>query len=136
MPYVTDTHALIWHMTDDPELSIKAKEIFQKVDSAQEYIFIPCIIFFELLYLVEKNRIAVDYDSIMTMISSSNNYRVEPLCLRIIEKSRMIPMEKVRDPWDRLIAATSMHLSLPLITRDKSLRKKELGRKIGLETIW
>jgi PIN domain nuclease of toxin-antitoxin system len=136
MPYVTDTHALIWHMTDDAELSVKAKEIFNKVDSAQEHIFIPCIIFLELLYLVEKNRIPVDFDSVITMISSSKNYRVEPLCLPIIEKSRTIPMEKVTDPWDRLIAATSMHLSLPLITRDKTLRKKELGKKIGLETIW
>lgn len=50
MPYVTDTHTLIWYMTDDPNLSIKAK-------------------------------------------------------------SRKIPRETVADPWDRLIAATSMHLN-------------------------
>jgi len=48
----------------------------------------------------------------------------------VIEKSRMIAREEISDPWDRLIAATSMHLGFPLITRDRSLRK------IGLETVW
>lgn len=64
------------------------------------------------------------------MISSSKNYRVEPLCVPIIEKSRSIPRQRVADPWDRLIAATSMHLCFPLITRDESLKE------IGLEVIW
>lgn len=130
MPYVTDTHSLIWHMTDDAKLSIKAKRIFQKVDNFQDYIFIPCIVFFELLYLIEKKKIEADFGSFLAMISSSRNYRIEPLCLPIIEKSRKIPRERIADPWDRLIAATSVHLNLPLITRDESLRK------IGLEIVW
>jgi len=130
MPYVTDTHSLIWHMTDDPKLSIKAKRIFQKVDNMQEYIFIPCIIFFELLYLAEKKKITVDFDRFLAMVSSSKNYKIEPLCLPIIEKSRKIPRERIADPWDRLIAATSVYLNLPLITRGESLKK------IGLEIIW
>jgi len=125
MPFVTDTHPLLWHMTDDPRLSLRVKKIFDN-----DYIFIPCIVFFELLYLVEKKRIVSDFDSFITLVSSSENYNVEPLCLPIIETSKRIPRDKVTDPWDRLIAATSMHLSLPLITRDEALRD------IGLEVIW
>jgi PIN domain nuclease of toxin-antitoxin system len=41
----------------------------------------------------------------------------------------MIPRE-ISDPWDRLIAATSLHLKIPLITRDKYLHK------MGLKVIW
>jgi len=125
MPYVTDTHSLLWHMTDDPRLSSRVKKIFDN-----DYIFIPCIVFFELLYLVEKKRIVSDIDTFFAMVSSSENYKVEPLCLPIIENSRKIPREMVADPWDRLIAATSMHLRLPLITRDENLKE------IGLEVIW
>lgn len=125
MPFVTDTHPLLWHMTDDPRLSLKVKRIFD-----EDYIFIPCIVFFELLYLVEKKKIISDFDAFLAVVSSSENYNVEPLCLPIIEKSKRIPREKVADPWDRLIAATSMHLSLPLITRDEALKD------IGLEVIW
>jgi PIN domain nuclease of toxin-antitoxin system len=125
MSYVTDTHSLIWHMTDNPKLSKNARKIL-----SEEYIVIPCIIFFELLYLLEKKKIPVDFDSFLIMVSSSKNYKIEPICLPIIKKSRTIPKEIVTDPWDRLIAATSLHLKVPLITRDESLRK------IGLEVIW
>lgn len=62
------------------------------------------------------------------MVSSSNNYGVEPLCLPIIEASRKISMQ-VKDPWDRLIAATSLRLGLPLITRDRAL-------EAVTETVW
>jgi PIN domain nuclease of toxin-antitoxin system len=96
-------------MTDNPKFSIEARSIFRKVDDAKEHIFIPCIVFFELLYLIEKNKVAVDFDSFLMMVSSSRNYRIEPLCLPIIEESRKISREKIPDPWDRLIAATSMH---------------------------
>lgn len=130
MPYVTDTHSLIWHMTGDTKLSAKAKAIFENVDSGQDSIFIPCIVFFELFYLIEKKRIIVDFDNFISTVSASKNYKVEPLCLSIIKESRAIPKEMVSDPWDRIIAATSIYLGFPLITRDKSLRK------IGLKTIW
>lgn len=130
MPYVTDTHSLVWHMTNNPKLSKKAKRIFEKVDNIQECIFVPCIVFFELLYLVEKKKIFIDLDSFLPMLSSSKNYRIEPLCLSIIEKSRSIPREKILDPWDRLIAATSLHLNLPLITQDDSMKE------VGLKVVW
>jgi len=130
MPYVTDTHSIVWYMTDDPKLSKEAKRIFRKVDSGEDYIFIPCIVFFELLYLTEKKKLTIDFDNFIAMLFLSKNYKVEPLCLPIIEKSKAISRRKIPDPWDRLIAATSMHLNLPLITRDKSLRK------IGLRVIW
>ncbi len=130
MPYVTDTHSIVWHMADDPKLSKEARRVFQKTDGGLGYIYIPCIVFFELLYLVEKKKIEVGFNDFVNSASSSKNYKVEPLCLPIIEKSRTIPRRKIPDPWDRLIAATSLHLGYPLITRDKALRK------MGFDTVW
>lgn len=130
MPYATDTHALVWHITDDPNLSAKAKKAFEKVDRGEDYIAIPCIVLFEIFYLREKKRIPVDLNTILEMVSSSWNYWVEPLCVPIIEKSSMIPREKISDPWDRLIAATSLYLGIPLISRDRILHK------FGLDVLW
>lgn len=130
MPYVTDTHSLVWHTLDDPKLSIGAKKVFKEADNAKEEIVIPCIVLFELLYLIEKKKLLADFDSFLALLSQSKNYRIEPLCLPIIEKSKIIPRDSIADPWDRLIAATSLHLSLPLITRDESLGK------VGLKVIW
>lgn len=126
MPYVTDTHSLVWFLTDDPNLPVRAKAIFRKVDNFQETVFIPCIVFFELCYLIEKKRITLDFDQFVRLVSCSTNYKIEPLCLPIIEKSRRISRSDVPDPWDRLIVATSLHLNLPLITRDKSFKNIEI----------
>jgi PIN domain nuclease of toxin-antitoxin system len=130
VPYVTDTHALIWHLVDPPQLSDRARRIFERTDRDEERIFIPCITFFELLYLTEKKKVPADFKTLTEMVASSENYRVEPLCLPVIERAREIPKATVPDPWDRLIAATSLHLGLPLITRDRRLRE------IGIEIIW
>lgn len=129
MPYVTDTHSLVWHLTADPKLSATARKLFTNVDNSRDAIFIPCIVFFELLYLIEKKKINVPFDTFVNLLSTSQNYKVEPMCLPIIEKARQISRKSVKDPWDRLIAATSIHLNLPLITRDRSLGK------LGIKTI-
>lgn len=132
MPYVADTHSLVWHMTDDPRLSERVKEIYEQADLGRDLIIVPCIAFFELLYLVEKGKLGIDLDHFIDMVSSARNYRVEPLCIPVIQRSRTIPRERIPDPWDRLIAATSIHLGLPLITRDESLHRV---RVIGLEVL-
>ncbi len=130
MPYVTDTHSLIWYFTDDPQLSIRARAIFQEADNFQDRIFVPCIVFFELLYLIEKKKIVIDFDDFLEMVAYSKNYKVEPLCLPIIENSRKISRSKIADPRNRIIAATLMHLNLPLITRDRVLSQ------IGIDVLW
>ncbi len=130
MPYVTDTHSLVWHMTDDPKLSPRAKTIFLGADEGDEQIVIPCIVFFELLYLTEKKRVLRSFSDLIAAVGSSRNYRVEPLCLPIIRKAVHVPWDKVADPWDRIIAATSLHVGLPLITRDRALEQ------VGLNIIW
>lgn len=130
MPFVTDTHPFVWYITDDPKLSARTKKIFEEVDDFRDQIFIPCIVFFELLYLVEKRKIHPSFEDLLALLPNSKNYRVEPLCLPIIRNSQQVPRDKVRDPWDRLIVATSLHLHLPLITRDENLRD------IGLDVVW
>ena len=130
MSFVTDTHSLIWYMTGDPRISPRVKEIFFDADNSAVSIIIPCIVFFEILYLIEKKKSKVNFQNFISRISVAENYKVEPLCVPIIEKCAAIPREKVQDPWDRLIAATSLHLKLPLLSKDEKLREA------GLEVIW
>jgi PIN domain nuclease of toxin-antitoxin system len=133
MPYVTDTHALVWHLTGDPKLSGKAKAVFERVDAAQEVLFVPCIVLYEIWVIVEKKKAALDFDAFLRTLSSSMYYRVEPLCTPVIEACLRIPRGIVRDPSDRLIAATSLHLGYPLITQDDLLRHLHLD---GFNVFW
>jgi predicted nucleic acid-binding protein len=58
-------------MTNDPNLSRKAKKIFSKADDAQVHIFIPCIVLFELLYLIEKKKVTANFKDFITKLSIS-----------------------------------------------------------------
>ena len=44
---VTDTHALIWYLEDNPKLSDAANEVFEQCDRGEIVIYIPtiCLIF-------------------------------------------------------------------------------------------
>lgn len=42
-----------------------------------------------------------------------------------------IPLDQLRDPYDRLILATAIALDVPLVTRDNKIRRLNL-----VETIW
>ena len=58
--FITDTHALIWHLQSNTNLSSKAQTIFAQADNGEVVIFIPTIVLVELIYLAEKGRIAQD----------------------------------------------------------------------------
>ncbi len=133
MPFVTDTHALVWHLTGDAKLSRKAKALFDRADGAQEIVFVPCIVLYEILVLVEKKKIGVDFGAFLRRLSAASHYRIEPICAPVIQACLKIPRDKVRDPSDRLIAATSLHLGVPLITRDDLLRHLFLD---GFNVVW
>jgi len=130
VPVVTDTHALVWHLTGDSRLSDNARRLFEDADQGRETVHIPCILLFELTYLVEKKRIGLDLACVVSRLKGASNYRVEPMCIPVIERSSSISRDAVPDPWDRLIAGTALHLGLPLITRDSALRA------LGIATVW
>jgi len=131
MAFVTDTHSLVWHMTNDSRLSKKAKKIFNLTDQAKEVIYIPCIVLFELIYLIEKKKINLNLNNLFQALSLSSNYKVEPLCIPVISEVSLIPKRMIKDPWDRVIIATSKYLDMPLITKDKNISKSGL-----LNVVW
>ena len=56
--------------------------------------------------------------------------RNTPLDLGVADSIRGIPRDLVPDMPDRIIAATALHLNLPLVTRDQRIRSAGIG------TIW
>ena len=58
--FVSDTHSLLWHLTEDPALSAVAKDAFLAADRGEAEIFIPSIVLVEVIYLTERRRVASD----------------------------------------------------------------------------
>ncbi len=47
--YVADTHALLWHLSNDPALSASAADLFRQADAGTVEIVIPSIVLMSLL---------------------------------------------------------------------------------------
>ncbi|MDQ1352504.1 MAG: hypothetical protein QG657_2810 [Acidobacteriota bacterium] len=125
--YVTDTHALIWHLTGNSKLSVKAKDIFQNADIGMHQIIIPSIVLIEMVYLVEKERIHnSSFDRILQLLENVNgSYEESPLNKETVKALQRIPRLEVPDMPDRIITATAYQLRLPLITRDEKIKKSK-----------
>jgi PIN domain nuclease of toxin-antitoxin system len=131
--YVTDTHALIWHLTEDDRLPNACRKIFSDADRSEEQIWIPAIVLVEVIYLVEKSRVPSNLvERMLTIIDPPRfGYIVAALDVNVARALIHIPREISPDMPDRIIAATAMTVDAPLLTKDSKLRKVP-----GLITIW
>ncbi|HET90690.1 MAG TPA: PIN domain-containing protein [Chloroflexi bacterium] len=126
--YVTDTHALLWHLSGDPLLSAPAADIFCQTDAGLAEIVIPSIVLVEVVYLCERQRVPDDrIERILALPDQpGSRYRVAPLDEAVVRALRRIPRAHAPDMPDRIIGATALCLGLPLITRDSKLIGSQL----------
>ncbi|MBM4425396.1 MAG: type II toxin-antitoxin system VapC family toxin [Chloroflexi bacterium] len=131
--FVTDTHALLWHLSNDSALSAQAGEKFRLADIGGGEIFIPSIVLVEVVFLAERQRVPserIDRIANLSVVPGSH-YHLVPLDMALIQTMRRIPREIVPEMPDRLIAATALLLGLPLITRDT-----RIAQLTTVECIW
>lgn len=114
--FVTDTHALLWHLTEDESLSKEAKEIFGRADKGEVDVVIPTTVLAEALFITEKHKVDLKFMEIIEDIRNSSNYLWYPLDLEVIMKCH--ELIKIPELHDRIIVATAMLLDAKLITKD------------------
>lgn len=129
---VTDTHALIWYLQNDARLSPTAAQYFDDCEYDGGRIRVPSICVVEIVYLSEKGRIPANtLDQLLKDLRAPDTVlEVVGLNLPIVLELRNIPRTSVPDMPDRIIAATTLYLKLPLISRDGQIQAS------GLATIW
>lgn len=123
--YVTDTHAFYRHLTGDPRLSTTARQILSEADDGQHRIWVPSIALIEMVYLVERGRLAADaVHQVFQLLSEiDGSYAVADLGLAIAKFLPRVPRSEVADMPDRIIVATALQLGLPLISRDEAIQR-------------
>ena len=126
---VSDTHALVWHLTSSPRLGSAAREAFAAADRGELRVYIPTIVAIEIIYLSERRRIPTEVleQVIARGTVPGGSYALWPLDAATISAVRVVPRASVPELPDRVILATAIALGLPLITDDHSIRSASLN---------
>jgi PIN domain nuclease of toxin-antitoxin system len=126
---VLNTHAWLWWVSKPSGLSRIAKRRIER-ESRLGISAISCL---EIATLVAKSRISLDRDTLEWLDAALMLPKVEllPLTPPIAVKASLLGNNFPGDPADRIIAATAIIESAPLVTKDGRIRDSEV-----VTTIW
>ena len=129
MNVVADTHTWIWAVTRSSNLSNLARTALESAD----IVLIPAICMWEVAMLDEKGKVEAmnGVRAFFEVAFVSGRMELTPLTPAIAARSAELGPGMHGDPADRLIAATALELSIPLVTRDQ-----RLARVPGLQVVW
>lgn len=121
MQYVTDTHPFLWYLSDDRRLGKHAKIVFDAAEHGEAAILIPTISLAESQYIAEKKKFSPPFLKVIQKIDDAKNFIPMPLDMAVIKEISLL--RKLPDIHDRIIVASALLLGVPLITKDKNIKK-------------
>lgn len=130
---VADTHTLIWYIFELPRLSPAALIALEQAVNEGNFIYFSAISIVEIAYLIERGRLAGEVLTRVLNAADDPNVGImlAPLDRNISATIQQIDRATVPDMPDRIIAATALSLSLPLVTRDAKIQGLTT-----IQTIW
>ena len=95
-------------------------------------VHVSAISLIETVYLVERRRLPLTALQRLrsALTDSKSGLLIASVDADVAAALQNIPRDVVPDMPDRIIAATALHLGVPLVTRDRRLQST------GIETIW
>lgn len=129
---VADTHTALWYLFGDPRLSARAKAFIDQAASSRRSIEISPISLAEIVYLVEKNRIPPSaLEDVRGDLDNANHvFKEAPFTKDVVSAMRQVLRDEVPDMPDRIVAATALHLGVPVISKDGRIKVS------SVQSIW
>ncbi|MEM8931281.1 MAG: type II toxin-antitoxin system VapC family toxin [Acidobacteriota bacterium] len=119
MRLLLDTHALLWWLFDDPQLSKTAREL---IADPEHIIHVSSASAWEISTKYRLGKLPDARPLVRDMTAWIRRAGFEPLAVTVEHAQRAggWPQDH-RDPFDRMLAAQSALDAMPLITRDPAL---------------
>ena len=127
MRYLLDTHTLLWFITEDKQLSDRARRLI--LDSNSE-ILISIASLWEIAIKVNIGKLALDEPFNQLFPDELDAHGIEILDITIDSLIQLttLPFHH-RDPFDRLIIAQALVESLPIIGVDGTFDAYGISRE-------
>jgi predicted nucleic acid-binding protein len=126
--FVMDTMGLVLRI-ERRKMGPTAKSILDLVESGKATVYLPALVFAEILYLSEKRRISLSLRAVADYLKQYPNYKEYPMSFAVIQSAAQI--NDIPELHDRLIAGTARLLNLDLITNDPVIQAS-----IFVGTVW
>ena len=120
-PILLDTCAAIWISEGEP-LSEAAEAALAEVDATPGAVLVSPITAWEIGILVSRGRIALSRDPagwFQTLVDAGVD--LAPMTPEILVASSFLPGSTLRDPADKILAATARAMNYRLMTRDRPI---------------
>ena len=124
-----DTHAAIWLALNPERLSRSARGAIE--DNVPAGLALSAQSLYEIAWLIVRRRIVPNEPLDTFIYSLQSRFTVHPLTPAIAVTAAQLPATFPSDPFDRIIAATAIVESIPLLTADRDIRRSR-----ALRTIW
>jgi PIN domain nuclease of toxin-antitoxin system len=132
MMFVTDTHALVHHVTGRKQrLGHRARNIFDRVKRGSDTALVPFTVLEEILLLSEAGtiRLPQPFRDLVLSLAQADNFDLGVNDTAVLLEAATFTT--IRDPYDRMIIAQARVAGLPLITGDGKIHDSGLVR-----TVW
>ncbi|MDO9534823.1 MAG: type II toxin-antitoxin system VapC family toxin [Bacillota bacterium] len=125
MKALLDTHTFLWWITDDPQLSSKARQI---ISDTENTIYLSAASGWEMAIKARLGKIKLpeNLSEFLFEQMSANAIRELPVKMNHALHVYTLPIHH-RDPFDRLLISQSQLEILPLITMDRLFSKYKVS---------
>jgi PIN domain nuclease of toxin-antitoxin system len=119
MRLLLDTHAFLWFVLNDPQLSAKARLLM--VDPANDLLLSPAT-YWEIAIKISigKYSLPTAFESFMDQQILVNDLEILPIAVKHAAVVATLPFHH-RDPFDRLLIAQALAEQIPIISGDSAL---------------
>lgn len=115
MRVLVDTHALLWYLQADPNLSTLA---MNTIESKDNDVFVSIASLWEIAIKLGLNKLEIQRPFEHLEIDLQRlDIKILPIAFSDVQIYRSLPIHH-RDPFDRILIAQSIENALIIITRD------------------
>lgn len=123
MRLLPDTHTVLWLLSDDPSLSVKARKL---LESGRHPVLLSAVVALEISIKVPLGKLDVPGDASELLLAAGAHEL--PVTIEHAERVTSLPLHH-RDPFDRLLIAQAIVEDAVILSADAAFDQYPVRRR-------